>query len=257
LSGRDHGPMGDPVHASAGSGHAAEAISITGLRHGYGGRTVLSLERWSVCPGAHWLVLGASGSGKTTLPHLLAGLLMPQQGSVAISGQDLAALGSAERDRFRGRNLGIVSQRLHLVDCLTVLENLMLARYLAGLPENNAEAMQTLAALALADKADAYPTTLSYGQAQRAATVIASHDQWVKSRFEDRIVLMALGVAAITVVLLFTSQLEDRFAREAQGIKLVVGAKGSPLQLVLSSVYHPDVPTGMFYRMSDAVLVPR
>jgi putative ABC transport system ATP-binding protein len=220
------------VHASAGSGHAAEAISITGLRHGYGGRTVLSLERWSVCPGAHWLVLGASGSGKTTLLHLLAGLLMPQQGSVAISGQDLAALGSAERDRFRGRNLGIVSQRLHLVDCLTVLENLMLARYLAGLPENNAEAMQTLAALALADKADAYPPTLSYGQAQRAAIaralvngprviladeptsnlddahclqalellqgeaarrraalVIATHDQRVKSRFEHRIVL--------------------------------------------------------------------
>jgi putative ABC transport system permease protein len=59
------------------------------------------------------------------------------------------------------------------------------------------------------------------------------------------IVLMALGVAAITVVLLFTSQVEDRFLlRDAEGIDLVVGAKGSPLQLVLSAVYHLDVPTG-------------
>lgn len=58
------------------------------------------------------------------------------------------------------------------------------------------------------------------------------------------IALMALGVAAITVVLLFTSQVENRFLRDAQGIDLVVGAKGSPLQLVLSTVYHLDVATG-------------
>jgi putative ABC transport system permease protein len=58
------------------------------------------------------------------------------------------------------------------------------------------------------------------------------------------IALMALGVAVITLVLLFTRQFEERFTRDAQGIDLVVGAKGSPLQLVLASIYHLDVPTG-------------
>ena len=56
--------------------------------------------------------------------------------------------------------------------------------------------------------------------------------------------LLTLGVATITLLLLLTHQLEDRLVREAAGIDLVVGAKGSPLQLVLAGVYHVDVPPG-------------
>lgn len=58
------------------------------------------------------------------------------------------------------------------------------------------------------------------------------------------IVLLALGVASLVILLLFSSQLESRFDRDSQGIDMVVGAKGSPLQLILSSVYHVDIPTG-------------
>jgi putative ABC transport system permease protein len=58
------------------------------------------------------------------------------------------------------------------------------------------------------------------------------------------IVLLALAVATLVILLLFARQLEDRFSRDAAGIDLVVGAKGSPLQLILSSIYHVDVPTG-------------
>lgn len=58
------------------------------------------------------------------------------------------------------------------------------------------------------------------------------------------ILLLALGVASLVILLLFSSQLENRFERDAQGIDMVVGAKGSPLQLILSSVYHVDIPTG-------------
>ena len=58
------------------------------------------------------------------------------------------------------------------------------------------------------------------------------------------IVLMAMGVATIVVLLSAASQLEARMARDARGIDLVVGAKGSPLQLVLAGVYHLDVPPG-------------
>ena len=58
------------------------------------------------------------------------------------------------------------------------------------------------------------------------------------------VLLLALGIATVVVVLLFQGALEDRLGRDARGIDLVVGAKGSGLQLVLSSVFHADVPTG-------------
>jgi len=58
------------------------------------------------------------------------------------------------------------------------------------------------------------------------------------------VLLLGLGVGTIVVLLLFSRQLEQRLERDARGIDLVVGAKGSPLQLILSSVYHIDIPTG-------------
>jgi putative ABC transport system permease protein len=58
------------------------------------------------------------------------------------------------------------------------------------------------------------------------------------------LLLLALGVATITVLLLATDQLESRMGRDARGIDLVAGAKGSPMQLVLSAVFHLDAPTG-------------
>lgn len=56
--------------------------------------------------------------------------------------------------------------------------------------------------------------------------------------------LMSLGVSIITILLLLSTQFEERITKNAQGIDLVVGAKGSPLQLILSSIYHIDYPTG-------------
>ncbi|PXW79390.1 putative ABC transport system permease protein [Blastomonas natatoria] len=56
--------------------------------------------------------------------------------------------------------------------------------------------------------------------------------------------LLAIAVATLVLLLQFAQQAGERFERDARGIDLVVGAKGSPLQLVLSSVYHIDVPTG-------------
>jgi len=58
------------------------------------------------------------------------------------------------------------------------------------------------------------------------------------------IALLALGIATITLLLLVTHQLEARMQRDARGIDLVAGAKGSPLQVILSAIYHLDVPTG-------------
>lgn len=58
------------------------------------------------------------------------------------------------------------------------------------------------------------------------------------------VALLAISVAMLVLLLQFGHQAEDRFLTDTQGIDLVVGAKGSPLQLVLSSVYHLDEPTG-------------
>jgi len=58
------------------------------------------------------------------------------------------------------------------------------------------------------------------------------------------VALLAVGVATIALVVLLSRELEQRLAREATGIDLVVGAKGSPLQLVLAGVNHADVPPG-------------
>ncbi|MBX2967248.1 MAG: FtsX-like permease family protein [Cyclobacteriaceae bacterium] len=58
------------------------------------------------------------------------------------------------------------------------------------------------------------------------------------------IVLLSLGIAVIIVLLLFNKQLEEKISENARGIDLVVGAKGSPLQLILCNIFHIDFPTG-------------
>lgn len=58
------------------------------------------------------------------------------------------------------------------------------------------------------------------------------------------IVLLSLGIAVIVVLLLFNKQLEEKISENARGIDLVVGAKGSPLQLILCNIFHIDFPTG-------------
>ena len=58
------------------------------------------------------------------------------------------------------------------------------------------------------------------------------------------LLLMIFGMGTITALLLFGQQLQDRFLKEAAGVDLVVGAKGSPLQLILSTIQHVDIPTG-------------
>ncbi len=58
------------------------------------------------------------------------------------------------------------------------------------------------------------------------------------------ILLLAISVAMLVLLLQFGSQSEQRFEKDAEGVDLVVGAKGSPLQLILSSVFHIDQPTG-------------
>lgn len=58
------------------------------------------------------------------------------------------------------------------------------------------------------------------------------------------LILFALGTGLISLLLLLSSQLQEKFDKNLAGIDLVIGAKGSPLQLILCSMYHVDTPTG-------------
>ena len=107
-------------------------IEIEGLHKHFGALHVLRGIDLSVAVGEVVCIIGPSGSGKSTLLGVLAGLLRPTAGKVTVGDQDLSRWSGPELDRWRGRHVGYVPQRLHLVASLSVLENLLLAPYLAG-----------------------------------------------------------------------------------------------------------------------------
>jgi putative ABC transport system ATP-binding protein len=145
------------------------AVDVRSLVQVFGARTVLDLPAWQVGRGAHSLVIGPSGCGKSTLLHLLAGLIRPSRGRIAIDGQDLTALGGAALDAFRGKRIGIVLQSMHLIGALNVRDNLRLARSLARQPPAPERIEGLLEELGLARLARTRPRQLSQGERQRLA----------------------------------------------------------------------------------------
>jgi putative ABC transport system ATP-binding protein len=90
-----------------------------------------------------------------------------------VAGEPLTKLKPRDLDRFRGRHIGIVLQQLHLVDSLTVEDNITLAHFFSRLPPDPGRVQEVLTDLGLEDKAGAYPHELSFGQAQRVAVARA------------------------------------------------------------------------------------
>jgi len=152
-------------------------LDISGLRAGYGGRVVLSLDALQIAPGEHTLLLGPSGCGKTTLLNMIAGIDTPMAGRVTVNGTDLTGLSLSRRDHFRGRHIGLVMQRLHLISALSVEGNLALAQKLAGLPVDGGRILATLDSLGIGNKLAARPRQLSQGEAQRVAIARAVINQ--------------------------------------------------------------------------------
>lgn len=144
-------------------------IAIDRLVFRYGAREILRVPQLALPARASLLVLGPSGCGKSTLLHLVAGLMLPGEGRICVAGQDLAALGAAARDRFRGRHIGMVLQQFHLLPTLTVRQNLLVAQTVAGFRADEAKVQAMLASLAVEGCAAAYPHALSIGQRQRVA----------------------------------------------------------------------------------------
>lgn len=115
------------------------------------------------------LITGNSGKGKTTYLHILAGLLKPSSGSVEIDGKDIVSLSERKADKFRGKNIGIVFQKSHFIQALSVLENLEMASWLATGKKHSKRALNLLEKLDVANQAHKLPAQLSIGQQQRVS----------------------------------------------------------------------------------------
>lgn len=144
-------------------------LSIKDLKFSYGATPLLDIESFHLAAKERVAVMGPSGCGKTTFMHLVAGLIRPNQGTITLKDADITQLDEWEVDRIRGKHIGIVFQRLHLMPAISVLNNLLLAQKLARVEQNKTSAMGILDRLGIADYANTLPNQLSQGQAQRGA----------------------------------------------------------------------------------------
>ncbi len=142
-------------------------LETSALQYAHPGQAVISFPEIKVQAGQSLLVLGKSGSGKTTLLNLLSGLLTPLRGEVVLNGTKLSALSGQAMDLFRGRNIGIVFQKPHLIAALDVRQNLELAHFFGK--KTGQEIPHLLAELDIAEKAKTSVLTLSEGEAQRVS----------------------------------------------------------------------------------------
>jgi ABC-type lipoprotein export system ATPase subunit len=144
-------------------------VTIKNLSFAYGNQKSIRFPDFSIAKGEHCLLLGESGSGKTTLLHLLGGLLRGYSGSIEVAGTELSSLSETALDHFRGKHMGFVFQRNHLITALSVEKNLVMAPYLAGLPVKYQQVDEVLKSLGIETKKHSKVTELSQGQAQRVA----------------------------------------------------------------------------------------
>lgn len=143
----------------------------------YLGSPSISFPDFTAEQGEHWLILGPSGSGKTTLLHLLGGLLSPSTGNITLDELYYSAFSTAKLDKFRGENIGIIFQKAHAVQSLSVMENLLLAQQLGGKMLDKRKIMDLLERLQIAHKANQKPNRLSAGEQQRVAIARAVINQ--------------------------------------------------------------------------------
>lgn len=134
-------------------------------------RKVLDRLSLSVGLGEKVAIMGKSGSGKSTLLHLAAGIDLPSEGEILITGQRLTELSERQRTLLRRDRVGLVFQFFHLLPHLTVEENVVLPDLIAGRSQSASRerAQQLLERVELGDRAAEPVQKLSGGEMQRVA----------------------------------------------------------------------------------------
>jgi putative ABC transport system ATP-binding protein len=128
------------------------------------------------------ILFGPSGCGKSTLLNCVAGLEVPDSGSVIIRGEDLSKLTRAELAKYRNKKIGIVFQQFNVLKSFNVLENIALPQTFAGISKTRRlkRAMQLLKMFELEKLAKRIPTEVSGGQQQRIAIARALvNNPWI------------------------------------------------------------------------------
>ncbi len=133
--------------------------------------TVLRGVDFAIRHGEVVALMGPSGSGKSTLLNILGCLDRPTTGKYLLGGRDVSLLSRAEQAWVRLNYLGFVFQAFHLLGDATVLENVAMPMYYAGIgvDEREERARQLLVRVGLADRLTHRPNQLSGGQRQRVA----------------------------------------------------------------------------------------
>ena len=149
-------------------------LIVRGLSKAYGAadrQQVIRNLDFDLAPGEYVAIMGESGIGKSTLLNLVAGLDVPDEGTIAIGGTEVSSLDDRERTLFRRREIGFVFQAFHLLPRLSIAQNIGLPLSLLGVPADEAATRvgAMLERLRLSDRADDLPRTLSSGQMQRIA----------------------------------------------------------------------------------------
>ena len=148
-------------------------ITLRGVGKRYPGATRPALDSvdLDVEAGRITAIMGPSGCGKSTLLNLIGALDRPTAGEIVMDGSRVDRLSESAAARFRRAKVGFVFQFFHLLEDLTVRENVAVPAILAGRPraEADARADEMLAQLGHADHGRKFPATLSGGERQRLA----------------------------------------------------------------------------------------
>lgn len=149
-------------------------IDINALEFRYpAGEFRLGVPSFRLGAGEKVAVIGPSGSGKTTLLNLIAGILVPTAGKIAVGDVEVNALGDTARRDFRITSVGFVFQDFELLDYLSVLDNIVHPYRITGalkLDRKVRERGRELAGkMGIAGYLDRHPDDLSQGERQRAA----------------------------------------------------------------------------------------
>ncbi len=206
-------------------------LETKNLQYAYPEQQMLTFPDLNFPKGQHGLIIGQSGCGKTTLLHLLGGLLTPKSGEVMVNGVNISKLPASRLDQFRGRNIGIIFQRPHFIDSLSVGENLILAQHLAGLKPDWDRVAELLERLNLVHKIKSGTDRLSLGEQQRVAIAraIINHPSVIladepTSSLDDSNALdviqlleeQASSVEATLVVVTHDTRLKNKFSLQIQ-----------------------------------------
>ena len=144
-------------------------ISTQNLTFAYTPEKRFDFPNFSCADCETMLILGKSGKGKTTFLHLMALLLKPSSGNIQINNQEISQLSVSQAANFRAKNVGIIYQKPHFVHSLSVMDNLLLANYLAGKNQAKNQAQQLAESLGFSEHLSKKTTQLSQGEQQRVS----------------------------------------------------------------------------------------